>query len=456
MVMTVAAVTAIALGAAFAAVTTAFVVAQLRQADANLLRFARLEARELDRHRLSFSETGGPAEADVGPMVMSGVLYDSEGKIVDATKPFEQSRPDLRDLQAHSEDQPFDFRFRGTHFRGVLIRPNGHLAMTMLIAESRESLDADMRFLVQAVVVAFVLAVVWAAAVATWRARALTQEQRAIAATVRRFAEGELAARVHLRSSDPESVQLAADIDEMAAQIQKLVDSRDRFVAHAAHELRSPLTKLYGELQLALRKERTADEYRRAIAEAEGATKRLMTLAEDLLALVRAREDAGAESEVTSVSDLAREAASLAPHVDASRLDLAGEPLEVRGRRADLARLLRNLLENAFTHGPGGRVRVSWGPAGGDAEIRVSDEGSPISIDVAERLFEPFYRARRDRAGSGLGLGIAREIARAHGGDVRLEPTRAGVTFRVRLPRGNTPEPRGNPPRPGARAAEKA
>jgi two-component system heavy metal sensor histidine kinase CusS len=443
MIATVTAVTAIALGAAFAVVTVLFIRAQLREADALLLRVAKTEAREVAEQDLSFNAGPGPAQSDVGPMVMAGVLYDANGHVHEATKPFERVQPHIQDID-HPDSALFDFPYKGQHFRGVLTRPNGHPEMRMLIAESREELDADERFLVRAVLTAFLMAVAWAAAVASWRAAVLTREQRAITETVREFAQGKLDARVAVKSSDPETAQLSSDINDMASRIGSLMAAQKRFIAHAAHELRSPLTKLYGELQLALRKERSAADYRRAIEEAEGATRQLKHLADDLLTLARAQ---GAEengvAESSDIDKLVRDAVALvraAEGLDDRRVDIKGESCIVHGRTSDLVRLLRNLLENAAMHSPpGGRVLIEWDVADRQLELRVSDEGEGVPTTLRDRIFEPFFRASRAPGGTGLGLGIARDIARAHGGDLILTDTAGGATFLVTLPTAGSP-----------------
>ena len=112
----------------------------------------------------------------------------------------------------------------------------------------------------------------------------------------------------------------------------------------------------------------------------------------------------------------------------------------MEGHPNDLQRLVRNLVENAVRHSPpGGRVRVEAHPSQGDVHVVVSDEGPGIPSEVRERIFEPFFRcpaARADASGAGLGLAIARGIARAHGGDLWVEQAEnvAGARFVVRIP----------------------
>lgn len=434
MVATVTAVTAIALGAAFSAVGVVFVRAQRRDLDERLVHVARVEARELPRHGYSFSAGPGPAESDVGPMLMGGILYDAEGRVAATTAPFDRAAPTASEIGDHADGTCFDWYFQRRHYRGVFQPVAGRAKARMLLAESREALDGDEWFLVRAMLMAFLLALAWAAAVAGWRAGALVREQHAMAQMVRRFAQGDHAARVSLRAGDHETARLATDINDMADRVAALVSTQRRFVANAAHELRSPLTRLYGELQLAVRKERSAPEYKEAIVHALLATRRLTALAEDLLVSARPAGE-GAPWVPVQIADAARSAIELILPEERARVEAHGDDSAVRGRPADLARMLRNLVENALAYArAGSTVHVGWAEDGGTVTVLVQDEGEEIPVSVRARIFEPFVRASRAGSGTGLGLGIARDIARAHGGDVTLESADGGATFAVTLP----------------------
>ena len=215
------------------------------------------------------------------------------------------------------------------------------------------------------------------------------------------------------------------------------------FIAHAAHELRSPLSALYGELALALRRSRDAEEYRRAIQEAYASTRQLKGLAEDLLAVARlgaTPPPSVAPIDVRAALDEAHEivaADGVAPEV---RVQVSGDCRPALASHRDVVRLLRNLLENAVRHSPqGGHVRVSLADDGPDVVIAVADDGSGIAREEHSKIFTPFYRGTTvptvSGAEAGLGLTIARGIARAYGGDVVLDTgAAAGACFRVTLP----------------------
>jgi two-component system heavy metal sensor histidine kinase CusS len=206
--------------------------------------------------------------------------------------------------------------------------------------------------------------------------------------------------------------------------------------------LRSPLTTLYGELTHALRRPRDAAEYRRVIEDVLDSTRRLKQLAEDLLALARI----GAEPpgpDVVLAGACVQEAVRWVARAAQDRrvtITVAGPDAALRGQPRDLARMLRNLLDNALAHAPpDSRVEVTLARREDVVVIAVSDQGPGVPTADRERVFEPFYRGALERAegdaGAGLGLAIAREIARAHGGDVVLgdAPTR-GARFVVTVP----------------------
>src|SRR5262249_53885153 len=153
--------------------------------------------------------------------------------------------------------------------------------------------------------------------------------------------------------------------------------------------------------------------------------------------LLSSRLDALHTLERAEEIDLLALVAEEASHFDRS---VEGQPVFVRGDPNLLRRLVRNLLDNAQKHAGGAtRVDVHQNPAG-DAELIVDDHGIGVAEQEREKIFEPFYRSTRAGApskGFGLGLALARQIARAHGGDVLYEPlSPGGSRFRVTLPRG--------------------
>jgi two-component system OmpR family sensor kinase len=276
-------------------------------------------------------------------------------------------------------------------------------------------------------------------AVTVWTA-ALAAERGHLAAAVATVALASLVAQawvVRVRARDRQTIE----------RLGLALAGQQRFVAQAAHELRGPITVVYGQLSLALRRRREAEEYRAAIEEALESARDLRALAEELLDLGRAGapgQDGGAAPfEPTSIAKAARGAARIVrgeAEQASIALDLRIEDALVAGRGSELVRMLRNLMENAVRHSPArGRVVVEAAAIGSFVEIAVGDEGDGVPEAERSRLFDPFFRGARERAdgsgGAGLGLAIVRAIAQGHGGDVHLDTTHGGgARFVVRLP----------------------
>ena len=460
LVTAVSAMTFATLGVAFVAVSVAVNHAQERRLDEALLAEAEQDAERVTARAgetLVISDMPMPAANDVGPLTKYGAIYDGDGAVRARTSSFGNDVPALASVQ-RGPRVPFDFWHGREHLRGVIVPLRGAGDQVLLVAAQRVELDGDAAFLRRAMTVAFVLAVLWAGLVASWIVRHLTRDHQKIAEVAQRVAAGDLKARVEPRSGDAELAKLGRNIDEMIGRLEVLVESQQRFIALAAHELRLPLTTLYGELSLALRRSRDAESYRAAIGEALDSTRKLKELADDLLTLARSGADRMGGS-ISSLLDVVR-AAEAQVEAQAKERNVAfvrtGDDRMVMGSAGDLERLVRNLLENAVRHSPeGGRVTIELADRGDRVLLAVGDEGSGILPDEREKIFEPFYRGRgeteRSSEGAGLGLAIVRQIARAHGGDVALavaasgEGARFEVTFRrgaddVAIPAENTGE----------------
>jgi two-component system heavy metal sensor histidine kinase CusS len=444
LVLTLSAATAVTVASAFGAASFVVERSEERQLDEALRTEAHLEAGELaaERGPLRVTSRAGPAADDIGRLKKYAVIYDDTGGVLDITSTFASGAPTYAAV-SHAPGSAFDFWYGADHLRGVFVAIPGHEHATLLLAAPRSDLEKDNAFLRQVMLVAALLSIGFTLLV-TWRVvRQLTRGHEAIASAARKVADGDLAARVALGSGDDEVIQLARDVDEMVRRLEILVEGQQRFIAHAAHELRSPLTSLYGELQLALRKSRSADEYRAAIEEALDSARRLKALAEDLLALARI----GAEREPSRIpvalDEVAKAAVSWVSREATRRhveLAIDSDGSSVLGHAIDLERLLRNLLDNAVRHSPeGSQVRIEARSEGDFVHISVLDEGPGVPPEERDRVFDPFFRAASERRrddGSGLGLAIVREIARVHGGDVSVEqgPAGKGALFRASLP----------------------
>ena len=442
---TAVAVTFVAMGGAFTGVWLAFNADQERQLDTSLTARAYVEAEHLATEGM-FTGRPGPAANDFGPMTTFGVLFDDGGQpLVTNVTLRGNPLPELPELADQPRGRCFNTWYGNVHLRVMLLDVRGDTHRTMYYGVPRSNIDGDDRTLARAMGLALLVAVAWAAAVTSWVFGRLTRAHHSIALVARRVAAGDLQARVaEPEFADGEVLQLSRDVDDMIARLEGLVSSQRQFIAHAAHELRSPLTTLYGELQLALAKPRDDLAYREAIGEALISTRRLRDLAEDLLAFARmgiTRE--GGTERVDLELLVAETCARLQKDAETRGVTLCVTtvPVYVTGTATDLERVLRNLVENAIRYaGEGATVAIEVSKENEMAKLVVEDDGRGIAEGDAERIFEPFYRAPRERGkpgpGAGLGLAIVREIARAHGGEIALAPpaTGRGARFVVDLP----------------------
>lgn len=239
---------------------------------------------------------------------------------------------------------------------------------------------------------------------------------------------GDLSTRIEIEGRD-EIASLAESFNQAAARIQALVDAQRNTLAAASHELRSPLARI--RMAVELLAERNDPELRARIERDVG---ELDELIEEILLASRLdtleKPDHG---EHLDLRDLAAEEAGRAG------AEIAGDPIAVMGEARLLARLIRNLVENAQRHAPGSPIEVETRAEGDQAILRVMDRGPGVPEDDRERIFEPFYRRPGMREGQdkgvGLGLALVRQIARRHGGTAICRPRDGGGTcFEITLP----------------------
>jgi signal transduction histidine kinase len=323
----------------------------------------------------------------------------------------------------------------GARFR-ILARPVGTL--TVVVAQTLGPVDRAVaktsRLLLE--VLPVVLALV---AIVTWLGvgRALTPLER-IRRKTATIGVGDLSQRVPLPTSRDEVFRLAETMNSMLERIDASTDLQRRFIADASHELRSPLANIQAVVEVA----RAGDDlplWRVAGAELAAEQGRLERLVDDLLLLARLDGHVPVAQDEVDLDDVVHDAvATLRQHGSVAVSVTPLPAVRVRGDGGQLARIVRNLLDNAGRHARTS-VHVSLSSQAGWAVVRVSDDGPGVPPADRERVFERFTRldeARaRDRGGSGLGLAISRESARAHGGSLELgDAASGGAQLELRLP----------------------
>jgi signal transduction histidine kinase len=238
-----------------------------------------------------------------------------------------------------------------------------------------------------------------------------------------------------------EVAPLVATLNELLVRLDEALISQRRFIADAAHELRSPLTAVKLQAQLASRAN-TQNEREFALAQLTGGVDRAAHLVEQLLHMARLEPSArqGAFQTLSLDTLIKKVVADFSTQAEARDIDLgvsACASINITGQADSLRMLLGNLLDNALRYSPtGGRVDVELGKEDNQAVISVYDSGPGIPETERERVFERFYRvAGSDVPGSGLGLSIVRQVAVLHGGHIELNTAKTGgLAVRVVLP----------------------
>lgn len=281
------------------------------------------------------------------------------------------------------------------------------------------------------------LALLGAVAAASWwmLGRALLPVSR-MTEDANAWSEHDLDRRFALGEPYDELTRLAATLDGLLERIASSIRHEQRFAAEVSHELRTPLARAKGQTELMLRRERTPDEYRAALEAVDRNIDEMTKTVETLMAA--ARHEA---APTRTTSDLREAVATSAETVRPQapmpvRLHLAPQPVRVSADRDLLVRIVQPLLDNACRYGRSGvDVRVSR--TGSAAEVEIADDGPGVAEEECEAIFEPGTRGTAgsaSRQGAGLGLALARRLARSVGGDITAVPSGAGGRFTLRLP----------------------
>jgi signal transduction histidine kinase len=338
-------------------------------------------------------------------------LFDQEGMPIAAIGRSLHAPPDV-----HHEGMPFTLWNR-EHASYVHLADGRWLAASVPIGYSHP------RFMFHGALALLALAI----GIASFPiVRQITGRLERLQRGVESLGAGNLTARVAVEGRD-EVARLAESFNRAAGQIEQLVQGHKTLLANASHELRTPLARIHLAVELM---KASADPKLKLGLEQDIAE--LDWLVDEIL--LASRLDAVTEALATEELDVLALAAEECARYDDAQLE--GKVVNIRGDARLLRRLLRNLLENARRHGaPPTQVRVAQDA--GNATITVWDNGPGVPQAEFENVFRPFYRPSdaRDRAGTGLGLALVRQIAHRHGGDARCTLMADGRScFVVTLP----------------------
>lgn len=266
---------------------------------------------------------------------------------------------------------------------------------------------------------------------------------RAIAGAAKAISAKRLRDRLPLDEVPTELQDLASSFNDMLARLDDSFQRLSEYSADLAHELRTPISSLTTQTQVALTRARTADEYREILYSNLEEYERLARMISDMLFVAKAdnrlialhREQVSLGAEIDDLIDFYH---ALAEDKGVT-IARAGDG-RISGDRLMLRRAISNLLSNAMRHVPdGGRIVISVDPeSSGGARIAVENSGQDIPPEHLPRLFDRFYRADssrlRDSAGAGLGLAIAKSIVDAHGGELAVSSANGLTRFAITLP----------------------
>ena len=281
-----------------------------------------------------------------------------------------------------------------------------------------------------------------------------------MAEAARSMRAAEVGRRLPSAGTGDELDDLGRAFNDLLARREEAFERQRRFTGDASHQLRTPLTALLGQVEVALLRSRPPEEYRRVLALVHEQAGGLRRIVESLLFLARA--DAEAKLPDLEVLDLAawlpEYLRSWPDHGRGADLRLEvdpGGPLRVRAQAPLLGQLLDNLLDNACKYSePGTPVTLAARAEGGVVSLAVEDAGSGIAAEDLPHVFEPFYRSpearQRGVGGVGLGLAVARRIAIAFGGtlDAQGRPgkgTRLTLSLPAATDEGASPDPEDGP-----------
>ncbi len=322
----------------------------------------------------------------------------------------------------------------------------GTLIVAIPLTEVSATLD---RLLVVELMVSGI-ALLLVAGFALWLVRLGLRPLEGIGVTAGAIAAGDLSRRVEPATERTEVGRLGLALNAMLAQIEAAFEERRasedrlrRFVADASHELRTPLTSIRGYAELFRRgADSRPEDLAKSMQRIEVEAARMGVLVDDLLLLARLDQGRPLERESVDVARIVEEAIDSARAVEPDRpidLEVRG-PASVMGDEGRLRQAVDNLLDNVRVHTPAGSpVRVNVEPDRDAVLLTVADEGPGLTSEVANRLFERFYRGdpsrSRSKGGVGLGLAIVSAIVEAHGGTVTATSSEgSGTKFEVRLP----------------------
>ena len=382
----------------------------------------------------------------VGHENVGVLLRDTEGRVLHVIHP-EHFTP-AQQAGARLADAANEWTVDGHPHRGLAVRIDlpiaavGSEAIDVLVALDLSHHAHFLATVRKATWAGVALAALVAALFGWFAAHRGLAPLRRVTDTARRLSARQLDQRLAVDDAPLEVRDHVDAFNGMLARLEAAFQRLADYSADIAHELRTPISNLMTQTQVALSRPRTTDEYQDILASNLEEYERIARMVSDMLFLAKAEEDTLAHAGETI--DLAREADALIDFYEALaderqvRIIRRGQA-SVHGDRLMLRRALSNLLSNALRHTPaGGEITIAIDADAIAVRMAVSNVGDPIDADQLERIFDRFHRGSTQRArhgeGAGLGLAITRSIVRAHGGEISAHSAEGVTRFAITLP----------------------
>ncbi|VAX36742.1 hypothetical protein MNBD_UNCLBAC01-1256 [hydrothermal vent metagenome] len=263
-----------------------------------------------------------------------------------------------------------------------------------------------------------------------------------ISSTASRISREDLRSRVQIKKPYVEMTHLVDNFNNMITRLEKSFTHIEEFSSHVAHEIKTPLTILKGETELALLGERTTDEYKRVLLSNMEETDRIFKIVEDLLLLTKLNyesenfkfEKIDFNAYIQNIYDQTLILAK--PKKIKFELFLPQNPITMQMDKTHLRRLFFNIIDNALKFTPiNGKITITVRSIKHSVIVSIADTGGGIAKEDIPKIFERFYRRNREKSGCGLGLSIVQSIIKLHQGTIDVtSQLHRGTTFIISFP----------------------
>ena len=376
------------------------------------------------------------------------VIGDNKGEIIGSSAVYGNDNETIVALvkEVVKSNQPAFFSRRVgaliLRFWTQSISKDGQTIGVILVAHPIEIIEKSLADLVSAMSIVYVGLVILTTFGGYLLSRKATAPVRELTEKITRITAENLDERVMVRRTGDEIEELSTTFNGLLDRLDRAFRRERQFIGDLAHELKTPLATLRGEIELALARKRGAAQYRRALGESLTDAKRLSETLANILDLAWSKTDTQMEKVNLSslMSDLAEVAEKMAGLKKIRVKHNIAKRTFVLGKRDKLSRAILNLIDNAVKFSPNkGEVIIYLGKEKGGAVVKISDNGEGIKKADKPHIFNRFYRGKNTgTTGSGLGLPIALAIVTAHQGRLSITSKRGGgTTATIYLPQYN-------------------